>query len=251
MAVATQIVVKDVLLCVRDGQVTAERAEGPSLAWDRVFLVAILAALLAACGAIGAPSPVPNAQPTEAAATNPTATASTITAATELPRSPSPTPIIQPAPKPTPVPVPPKPTGVKFGEQRRLGNDPSSTEITQTVRWQAPQSESVEIRVYGVTKCIAEPANPSPDTSGPCLVEHTPLPGSVLTLLATAPASKGHVSWTWTGTFDCEGPGPAYDPRGPAYHAVVIAAYSASGHSIFAIAEPGRWSQPGPGETVC
>jgi len=224
------------------------------LAWYRVFLVAILAAVLAACGAIGAPSPVPSAQPPESAATattNPSDTAGTIAAATELPRSPSPAPITQPAAKPTPVPVPPKPTGVKFGEQRRLGNDPSSTEITQTVRWAAPRSEGVEVRIYGVTTCIAEPANPSPDTSGPCLVEHTPLPGSILTLLATAPASEGHVSWTWTGTFDCEGPGPAYDPRGPGYHAVVIAAYGASGHSIFAIAEPGRWSQPGPSETVC
>ena len=137
-----------------------------------------------------------------------------------------------------------------FDEHRRLGNDPSSTEITQTVRWGAPQSEGVEIRVYGVTKCIAEPAHPSPNMSGPCLVEHTPLPGSVRKLLATARASDGDVSWTWTGTFDCE-VGLAYDPRGPAYYAIVLAAYSTSGQSIFAIAEPGRWSQPGPNEIVC
>jgi hypothetical protein len=102
-----------------------------------------------------------------------------------------------------------------------------------------------------VTTCIAKPASPSPDTSGPCLVEHTPLPGSVRTLLATAPASHGEVSWTWTGTFDCEGPGPAYDPSGTAYYAIVLAAYNAAGHSIFAIAEPGSWSQPGLDETVC
>ena len=119
------------------------------------------------------------------------------------------------------------------------------------VKWGAPQSEGVEIRVYGVTECLAEPADPSPGTSGPCLVVHTPLPGSVRTLLATAPASDGEVSWTWTGTFDCEGPGPAYDPGGPAYHAVVLAAYNASGHSIFAIAEPGSWFQPGLDEIVC
>jgi hypothetical protein len=224
------------------------------LAWVRLFVVAILAAVLAACGASGAPSPVSNALPAEAASTSttyPTATTGTNLAMTESPRIASQAPTTRPAPEPTPVPVPPKPTGVKFDERRRLGPDPSSTEVTQTVTWAAPLSAGVEIRVYGVTKCIAEPANPSPNTNGPCLVEHTPLPGSVLTPLATAPASSSAVSWTWTGTFDCEGPGPAYDPRGPAYHAVVIAAYSASGHSIFVIAEPGRWSQPGPSETVC
>jgi hypothetical protein len=147
--------------------------------------------------------------------------------------------------------VPEKPTGVTFDEQRRLGADASSTEVTQTVRWAAPKSVGVEIRVYGVTDCIAEPASPSPGSGGPCLVEHTPLPAADRTLLATAPASAGKVSWTWTGTFDCEGPGLAYDPHGPAYHAVVLAAYAPSGQSIFAIAAPGRWSQPGPSETVC
>jgi hypothetical protein len=131
-----------------------------------------------------------------------------------------------------------------------VGDEAPSTEITQTVRWGAPVSEGVEIRVYGVTECVAKPAKPSPGTYGPCLVEHTPLPASVRTLLATAAASDGVVSWTWTGTFDCE-VGLAYDPRGPAYHAIVLAAYSASGHSIFAIAEAGIWSQPGPNDIIC
>ena len=44
--------------------------------------------------------------------------------------------------------------------------------------------------------------------------------GLVRTLLATAPSSDGGVSWSWTGTFDCE-VGLAYNPRGPAYHSVV------------------------------
>ena len=145
--------------------------------------------------------------------------------------------------------MPPKPTGVSFDEMR-VGDDASSAEITQTVTWGAPRSEGVEIRVYGVTECVAQPANPSPNTSGPCLVEHTPLPESVRTLLATAPASSGAVSWTWTGTFDC-GDGLAYDFSGPAYHSVVLAAYGASDHSIFAIAEPGGWWQPGPDDIVC
>jgi hypothetical protein len=221
------------------------------MAWGRVFLVAILAAVLAACGAVGAPPPVAISLQSDVGTGSPTTTAAASFSAMASPGSASHSPTTQPAAESTPVPVPPKPTGVKFDEQRRLGNDASSTEITQKVTWAAPQSEGVEIRIYGVTKCMAKPTHPSPDTSGPCLVEHTPLPGSVLTPLATAPASHGDVSWTWTGTFDCERPGPAYDPRGPGYYAVVVAAYSASGHSIFAIAEPGKWSEPGPGDVIC
>ena len=161
-----------------------------------------------------------------------------------LPRSPSPAPTPSPARYPRRSPRRRSQRASRFDEGR-VGDDPPSTEITQTVSWGAPLTEGVEIRVYGVTECVARPTNPSPDTSGPCLVEHTPLPASVRTLLATAPASDGEVSWSWTGTFDCE-VGLAFDPRGPAYHAVVLAAYGASGHSIFAIAEPGGWWQPGP-----
>jgi hypothetical protein len=214
----------------------------------RLLIVAGAIATSAACGARAAPSPAPI--PTSTAITaSPTTTASSSLEATDSPRSTSQASTPRPSPNPTPVPVPPKPTGVSFDE-RRVGDDPSSTEITQTVRWGAPGDEGVEIRVYGVTECVAKPANPSPDTRGPCLVEHTPLPASVRALLATAPASDGVVSWTWTGTFDCE-IGLAYDPRGRAYHAVVLAAYSASGQSIFAIAEPGGWWQPGLDDIVC
>ncbi len=223
------------------------------MACGRAILAAILAGLIAACGASTAPSPPSDGTSTDAASA---ASARPITTpiASPTPTYPQwslrPSPNPQPAPTPTPVLVPPKPTGVTF-EHRSVGNDPSSTEITQTVRWGAPRSEGVEIRVYGVTECIAKPANPSPDTRGPCLVEHTSLPASVRTLLATAPASDGVVSWTWTGTFDCGDPDPAYDPDGPAYYAVVLAAYNASGHSVFAIAAPGGWWKPVPNETVC
>ena len=202
------------------------------MAWRRVFPAAILTGLLVACGATAAPSSAPVA---------PRLTPGP----TQVPAASMPTLV------PTLVPVPPKPTGVDLDERRREGNDPSTTEITQTVTWQAPRGEGIEIRVYGVTQCIAKPADPSPGTSGPCLVVDTPLPGSIRTLLGTAPASDGAVSWTWTGTFDCEGPGPAYDPREPAYYAVVLAAFGASGHSIFAIADPGEWYEQGPDEVVC
>lgn len=214
-------------------------------------LAVIVAGVIAGCGASGAPSAAPVPTPADAVTVtaSPTTEASTSLAATDSPRSPIPAPTPRPSPNPTSVAVPPKPSGVSFDE-RRMGDEPPSTEITQTVSWEGPRSTGVEIRVYGVTECVARPANPSPDTSGPCLVEHTPLPASVRSLLATAPALDGVVSWTWTGTFDCE-VGLAYDPRGPAYHAVVLAAYSASDHSIFAIAEPGGWWQPGPDDIVC
>jgi hypothetical protein len=146
--------------------------------------------------------------------------------------------------------VPSKPAGVKYDEKVHENSDGSVAKISQTVTWRTPRSEGVEIRVYGVTKCIAEPEDPAPDTSGPCLVAHTPLPASVRTLLGTAPASKGVVSWSWTQETGCD-IGLAHDPDGPVYHAIVLAAYNASGHSIFAIAEPGLWWQPGPNDVIC
>lgn len=222
------------------------------MAYGRAIMAAVVAGVIAACGASSAPSPTLDGTPSDApsAAIAPTATPTTSPTPTNAERSPTLSPDQQEAPTSTPAPVPPTPTGVAFDE-RREGDDPSSTEITQTVTWAAPRSADVEIRVYGVTECIGRPEEPDPNTSGPCLVARTSLPASVRMLLATAPASDGAVSWTWTGTFDCGEPDPAYDPQGPAYYAVVLAAYSTSGHSIFAIAAPGEWWEPGPGEIVC
>jgi len=83
------------------------------------------------------------------------AAASPTAAAT--PASPSPSATPQPTPEPTPVPVPPKPTGVTFDQERRWIDDGPVGEVTQRVTWRAPRSEGIEIRVYGVTECIAEP----------------------------------------------------------------------------------------------
>lgn len=146
--------------------------------------------------------------------------------------------------------MPPKPTGVTFDEHGRVSDDQQTVEITQTITWRAPRDEGVEVRVYGVTECIAAPASPKPGTSGPCLLKHTRLPASIRTLLATAPATDGMVSWTWTQINGC-GAGLANDPEGPPYYAVVLAAYAVSGHSIFAIAEPGGWWSTGPGDFIC
>ena len=215
------------------------------MACGRAVLAAILGSALAACNTSGSPSPPPVTSWTDAPAV-------AISPAAKSPSpSATPQPTPKPTPKPTPVPVPPKPTGVKFDSQVRVSDDEQVAEITQTVTWRAPRSEGVEIRVYGVTKCIAEPANPAPDTHGPCLVVHTPLPASVRTLLAKAPASAGKVSWSWTQGEGCETSRFGSDPDGPPYVAVVLAAYNASGQSIFTIAEPGSWSEPLPGSMPC
>jgi len=207
--------------------------------------------LLIAAACTSASTPAPDATPTASPSITITPAAASPTAAA-TPASPSPSATPQPTPEPTPVPVPPKPTGVTFDQQVRESDDGQVATVTQMVRWGAPRSEGVEIRVYGVTDCIAEPADPPPGTSGPCLVVHTPLPASVRTLLATVPASDGVVSWTWTEAgHECGEPLVFYDPDGPAYHAVVLAAYGPSGHSIFAIAEPGGWWRAALGDIVC
>lgn len=197
---------------------------------------------LAGCGGI-TPTATPSRQATPATAPQPPTLGPNPTMTTES-RTPTPE-------SSAPSAVPSKPASVTFDEQKRFGSDAVMTEVTQTISWGTPRSAEVEIKVYGVTECIARPKDPAPNTEGPCLVTGTPLPESVRTLLATAPASQGAVDWTWTGTFDCDDPDPAYDPEGPAYYAIVLAAYNSSGHSIFAIAAPGRWWEPGPNDVVC
>jgi len=223
------------------------------MAFGRAVLAAILAGVIAGCGASAASSPPSNGTPTDvtdAATARPTTTPIMSPAPTNSQQSLSPSSNPQPAPMPTPDPVPPKPAGVKFAMQVLESDDGSVADITQTVTWRTPRSEGIEIRVYGVTECIARPDDPTPDTSGPCLVIGTPLPLSVRTLLGTAPASDGIVSWSWTEETGCD-IGLANDPDGPVYHAVVLAAYNGSGNSIFAIAEPGLWWEPGPDDIVC
>src|SRR5262245_49890828 len=214
------------------------------MASGRAILVVILAGVMAGCGVSTAPSPV------RQATSSPTLPLLPGGESTDPTGSPSPPPSARPSAEPTSVPKPPKPTDVSFNQRRRPSKDASMDKITQTVKWGAPRSKGVEIRVFGVTKCIAKPAAPSPGTIGPCLLEHSRLPASVRTLLAKAPASDGVVSWSWTGAFDC-GPYLAYPLDGPGYDAVVLAAYNRSGHSTFAIAEPGEWYEPGPDEIVC
>jgi hypothetical protein len=222
----------------------------------RTILIGLLAFVLAACGGRAAPPGSSDATRTDVADVADVATPNTSAAPmtspmpTYSPRILSPSPASRSAPSSAPNPVPPKPVGVKFDEKVLESDDGSMAKITQTVRWRTPRCEGVEIRVYGVTECIARPRDPAPNTSGLCLVTRTALPASVRTLLGRAPASAGLVSWSWTEETGCD-IGLANDPGGPTYDAIVLAAYNVSGNSIFAIAEPGDWWQPGPNDVVC
>ena len=150
--------------------------------------------------------------------------------------------------------MPAKPTGVTFTTDAvelaaPSGTDEVTYQVTHTVRWKAPRVDGVEIKAYGVTECLSEPSDPPPGTSGPCLVEHTRLPASVMALAAQAPAAVGEISWVAPFSHDCGG--TPVGPDGLDYQAVVIAAYNAAGHSIFAIADPGEWWRAGPDEVIC
>ena len=217
----------------------------------------LLGVVLAACaGNPTAPTPAgsPGAlSPTPITASGPTSAPSAATIPTpQATPSPARTPsAASPPPKPTTAPVPPMPTGATFHEDVEcLETDCNEARTTQTVTWRTPPTKGVTIRAYGVTECLARPAHPEPGASGPCLVTRTRLPASVRTLLATAPASAGKVSWSWTQETGCD-VSLGSDPDGPQIEAVVLAAYNASGQSIFTIAEPGQWRELLPGEVSC
>jgi len=216
----------------------------------RALLVALLALTVAGCSAGPATQPAGVAQVTSSPVT-------VVPAVTAEPTTDSPTP--NPTPKTTPkattAPPPPKPTGVKFVDDERkcLDEDCVRAKHTQTVLWKAPRTKGVEIRVYGVTECLAKPERPKPGASGPCLVKGTNLPSPVRTLLARAPASAGWVSWSWTQEeAECDPFAPVgIAPDGRAYDAVVVQAFNAQDRSSFAIAEPGGWWEPAEDDTVC
>ena len=226
---------------------TASRVPGSTVGPRLWGLVAALA-LTVGCGdrlepssgPLGSPSLVPS-QPS----------ASALAVVRPSPAA-TPGPSVQRTPTPSPTPPPPpKPTGVTWDEQVQvlMDGDEETGRITQTVSWQAPRTAGVTIRVYGVTRCTAMPADPSPGSSGPCLVTGTRLPDSLRTLLATVPASEGRATWSWTEQSGCS-IGLHY-PGETTYFAVVLAAYSTTGQSTFAIAEPGGWYMPEPDEVIC
>ena len=82
------------------------------------------------------------------------------------------------------------------------------------------------------------------------MVEPVEAPEAALVPLAAAPAKSGRVEWSWVDPGGCN-IGLAYDPEGPRYVAVVLAAHGVSGRSRFVIAEPGSWYVPEPGSMPC
>ena len=160
-------------------------------------VIAILGVILAACGS-GA-QPTASMQGNAAPTGGPSAMAVVSPTPSMLVATPTPTATPRPTPTAAGARAPPKPTGVKFKARMRCVTDACRRyKHTETVTWESPRTKGVEIRIYGVTECIALPAHPRSGTDGPCLVKGTPLPASVRTLLATAPASAGKVTWTWT-----------------------------------------------------
>ena len=218
----------------------------------RAVLTAILACALTACGTAAAPSPTSVASPADAPSVVITPSAASATQ-TPAPASPSPSPTPRPTPTATPVPVLSEPTGVTFTTDPVQLPGPSGTDaiiytVKHTIRWKAPRTD-VEIRAYGVTTCLAKPVEAAPGDFGKCLVADTQLPASALALAGKVSAADGKISWIAPFSHDCSGLPVGTDGRN--YYAVVIAAYDSAGHSSFAIAYPGAWIRPGPGDNVC
>jgi hypothetical protein len=198
----------------------------------RTILLLILCVGLVGCGG-SVPSAAPTGVATIVMASPANTSAPSQPAAAVMPGTPRQTP--RPSPTPKPLAVPPAPSRATFKITY-----PSETTNKMTVTWTGPRSKGIEIRVYGVTACIAMPRSPSEGSDGPCLVEHTPLPDWVRKLIAKAPASNGKVSWTWPNWEDI-GSSVAMSPDGTAYEAIVIAAYNKAGHSKFIIVNAGSW----------
>ncbi len=213
----------------------------------QVALVAVMSAILTACGAGAEPTP---SGPVGDAATQTTSSLDKVTPAPTIsvaspslatPKptpEPTPMPTAKPTPGPTPKQTPPKPTGVTFDWESESICDSGPEGLCEvsgfkdTVSWSAPRAKGVEIRVYGVTKCFSDDVNGA-IIDGWCLREHTVLPSSMRVLLAKAPASKGSVTWRmYQPLTTADG-----SEEGDRVYSIVLAAYGADGEpSTFAIA---------------
>ncbi len=110
------------------------------------------------------------------------------------------------------------------------------TDMTTTVTWKEAAPKGVTIRIYGVTACLP----PKGQDPAPCLVKGTPLPASIRKLIASAPAARGRVSWTWPNWENIGGAVMAHGDT--TYESIVVAAYNLDGtHSKFIIATTGEY----------
>jgi hypothetical protein len=205
----------------------------------RLATVAVAAIVLSGCGSL-APTPESYVAAGGSAITTATPNASERANPNASPEPPGATTTTLPAtPEPTATPlalaVPRPPSGATFKITY-----PSKTKNKMTVTWAGPRAKGVEIRVYGVMRCISIPSSTPEGSEGPCLVEHTPLPPSVRKLIGKAPASTGKLSWTWPN-WENIGADVVVSPDGTSFASIVIAAYNDAGHSKFIIVAPGSW----------
>lgn len=206
----------------------------------RAVLAVILGAAIAACTTSPGPPQPQAAVPSGSPQITNLPVGPSAVAASATPSAPSPTPAATPTPKSTPLPVPSKPSGLEFETPCLLDCDPDDLG-NYRLTWKAPRTKGVEIRVYGVTKCFR-----TDDPEGECLRVHTAVPDDIRVLLAKGPASKGVLD------LDIDGPEDADQTEegcttflrteaGTKFYSIVVAAYDANGHSIFAIANPGGY----------
>ena len=234
-----------------DASVHVKRTADPRI--GRATTLAIVAALvLASCQAVTG-SPMPrvtdaaagtagdpagaSAGPPESPATTPTIEPTGGATLSPSPTSPSSSSV---APSPTAEMTtespdvaagpPPAPSAVTLDTEEAI--DDSGLVVRRfTVRWEAPLTPGVTVRVYGVTKCLNQPT----DGDVPCVVDGMKLPSSTRTVVARGPATDGTASWTWP-LADVDGPVLAWDGK-HSYYAFRIAASNTAGRSPFVVVE--------------
>ena len=191
--------------------------------------LSILALLVTGCagagsltstGTSGPPMPTASAPATLATSATPMQLAST---------APSPAGSASPVASPG---APPAPADVTWSQTPALGFGAGTS--TMTVSWNEASMAGTTIRVYGVTACLSPPGV----DNAPCVAASASVPDDKLTLVATAPAGEGRVSWTWPSWGDIGGALAVHGDD--SYYAFVVDASDAAGRSAMTVAVTAR-----------
>lgn len=203
------------------------------------FLVIPTILAFAGCGASASIAPPAGSSSPPAAGASQAATASTGTGAgstapsigpSAAPTSSPSTTVIIPAPSPSTASgaVPPMPI-TKFASISKTTNADGSETDVDRITWTEPAGVATEFRLYGVTKCLNESAK----TDGQkCLVAHMTLPAGTLKLIQTVSGTTRSITMTHVVP-QGECGNDLWCTTG--YFALVLGAYNAYGHSVFAI----------------
>ncbi len=133
------------------------------------------------------------------------------------------------------VSAPPAPTNVSFEVHTPSGSNFPIKPYRLEVSWDEEVDADTTIEVWAVTTC---PRRSGSRARGRCLTKQTPLPSSIRTLVASAPAADGSVSWMvpgWEVDY-----GPVALDGDVEYWGVVVRAVNARGKSDFVIATNGN-----------